>query len=149
MVELTTSNIVKAIIAVIVLIVVVAGVFLALSGNLSYFTGIGPSEQPDLTTPYYQNLLQDENLVASLRQDGSKFYISVKEGESFSQTNYYISERGNIVSDNALVDFFNDKVGETNSNGKIVIFNEYLILSPALEVINGGEKIENGIYKIQ
>ena len=157
MTELTTGQIVKIIIAVLVLVVMIGGIIMGFRGYvIPYFKDIGPSEQIDLTTPYYQELLQDENLVGVVKRDLKYSYIIIRivgsdKKDDWKPTTYYFFKDSGEIYKNVEGSNWNPFswtkdpfAGKIAGDGKIVIEREYI---QELEVINGAERIGDGIRK--
>ncbi|OIO81490.1 hypothetical protein AUJ84_00940 [Candidatus Pacearchaeota archaeon CG1_02_32_132] len=142
--ELTTGQIIKIIIAVLVFVIVVASIAFSFKNYIiPYFTDVPGGEQKDITTPYYQELIKDENLVATIVQGDKAKYISI----GGKKTLYYFwkSDVTNIYRDDFWID---DKIGTVDKNGIIEIDSSYLKEDVNLGEINGAEKIGTEIYKI-
>jgi len=146
--ELATSEIVKMVIAVFVLIIVIVGAYAGYKYYLvSYFKDLGPSgyKEPDLSSSYYQSLIVESNRVASVENtvEDVKWIYDKNGGKTFY---YFWKETNSIYLD---VPFWADKqVGEISSTGKIKIFDSYTGNS-FLSIINNGERVRGQIYKME
>lgn len=156
MAELTTEQIVKIVIAVLILVLVLSGVYLAFKGSIfPYFSNIAPAHQPDLENPYYKELLKNDNLVATFSYYDDEAVISVRSGVEYVKTPFYITKKsgklyrtlGARLTLNPLGWFGKDQyVGIVNrENGVIMIESEFKEES-YLSEIDGGYKYEGGIY---
>lgn len=143
--ELTTGQIIKIIIAILVFVIVVVSIAFSFKNYIiPYFTDVPGGEQKDITMPYYQELIKSENLVATIVNVGGNnaHYITIDE----SKTLYYFwkSDVNNIYRDDSWID---NKIGIVDKNGIVEIKDGYLEEDDKLVIINGGEKIGNEIYK--
>src|SRR3989344_3868091 len=156
MTELTTNQIIKIIIAVLVFVIVAVAVYWSFSNYIiPYFKGFG-IEPPDLTSQYYKELLKEENLVG---------FVEIERENKIricgSPTNYYfvkdspVIKKDIVTNDGAWYEDiwsrikFDPKVGETGKDRKIIILNEYLNDDGGiLKKIEGAERIGNEVRKI-
>jgi len=146
--ELTSGQIIKIVIAVFVLIIIIIGATLSFSNYIfPYFKDVGPGESRDFTTPYYQNLIKDENLVGATidkYEDDKGFFIKICQ----EVTNFYFYKKDQSqiwLNDGAY--FGDGKVGEVDNTGVIKINDDYLKQFKVLNKIQNSEKIGNEIYK--
>ncbi len=145
--ELTIGQIIKVVIAALVFVVVVLGVVLGFNSYIvPYFTEIGPSGiEKNLDTQYYQDLLDDENLVATVVEvrGENAHYLNIN-GE---QTNYYFWKENvqKIYEDDYSFWNRDNLIGILDNNGIVDIENP---VNDNLKSLDGGEKIGRAIYKI-
>lgn len=147
MAELTTEQIIKIVIAVLVLVVVLGGVYLIFRDKIfSYFGDLAPAEEQDLSSPYYQELLKEQNLVARIASDAKERYIFVGE----KKTSYYIKKGTVYLHIKGLFDthYFDKNVGTIGKDNKIHIDKDELN-DPTLQLINGAEKIGNELRRLR
>src|SRR3989344_7169930 len=134
MVELTIEQIVKIVIAVLVLVVVLGGAYFIFKDKiLSYFGDLAPSEKQDLSSPYYQELLgNDENLIGTI----DKEQHIIVDGK---KTGYYLKKRS-IKRPAAW--WFDKEVGVIDKNNKLLAEPEEIAKDEQgiLSIINGAEK---------
>lgn len=81
MAELTIEQTIKIILGVLVVTAVVISITLGFKSYIiPYFNSFFPSEEIDTSTPFYQELMKPDNLIASLGSDGKmiteKYYLS-------------------------------------------------------------------------
>ncbi len=157
MTELTTDQIVKIGIAVLVLTVVVIGAIVGFRNYIfPYFKDLGPGEREvDLSSPYYQQLIKDENLAGLTTKGSNKNFISVRRSfgsqQDFIETDYYFWKKSGEIYKKMdgewlkLWTWTNDPfVGKADEKGIIFIDEKY---RGELEVIHGAEKIGGEVYK--
>jgi hypothetical protein len=140
MVEITSEQIVKIVVAVLVLVVVLGGVYILFKDKiLSYFSDITPRDNRDFSSPYYTELLKPGNLVATLDREGYIYIDNVK-------TKYYI-KKNSIKLD---VSWWLDKeVGVLGKDFKISIDEGWKKKDQILSSIDGSEKIGQELRKIR
>jgi len=151
MAELTISQLIKMLLFVAVIVVVITGAYLGFRNYvIPYFEDLGPSERElDLSTPYYQDLMREENLAGVTVLKEGYLYFSVKEGGATFGTSYYLDDGSIYIAEGEYFGF-DEEIGEIDkSSGKIKIFDEWLDKDMLLKNIDGGEKIGNEIYKIR
>ena len=141
--ELAIGQIIKIIIAVLVFAVVVISVSLGFRNYIIPYFSDTPADNRDLTTPYYQELINQENVVGVIIKGDKAHYISIN-GE---KTAYYFWKNNveDIYRDDSWID---DTIGEVDKNGIIAIKGSYLKEDARLGIIDRGEKIGNEIYKM-
>ena len=143
MAELTINHLIKIIIAVAVIVVVITGVYFAMSNYIvPYFSGLGFEEPKiDTTTTFAQELLKEENIIGSV--SGKDF---IYEGR---KTNFYFENGKVYLKKTGIFDWditgWDVKIGNLDSEGKIIISNEV----PGTEVFSNTYKYGNEIYKIK
>lgn len=144
MAELATNEVIKIVIAVLVLAVVIFGLVSGYRNYIvPYFEDLGPSnEKKDLDSQYYKELVKKENEVAILTSGDKEQYLIIK-GE---KTRYYW-KKGDIKEDNGKWYALDKKLGITDKNGRIAIFEESLAGNPEIEALKGAEKVGNAFYK--
>jgi len=157
MVELTTNQIIKITIGVIVLVFVIIAVSLSFRNYIiPYFNETFPDQRDvDLDTPYYQSLIKPENLVGVLQTlDQKKNLIDINESGVWNRSTgfYYWKKSGEIYHENkaSLSNWFgkDTQVGQMDKNGIIRFENKYIKKYPILEKIHTGEKLGREIYLI-
>ncbi len=99
--ELTTSQLIKIVISVLIFVIVVFAVVLALRNYIiPYFDGYKLQDRPDFSKPYFQQLLVDDNILGVITGDAKEGYLSIKTGEEkkdFILTKYYVRYSNNGV----------------------------------------------------
>jgi len=140
MVEITNEQIVKMVVAVLVLVVVLGGVYILFKDKiLSYFSGMTSQDNRDFSSPYYTELLKPENLVATLDSKGYIYIDNVK-------TKYYI-KKNSIKLD--VPWWFDKEVGILGKDFKISIDEEWKNKNNILSSIDGSEKIGLELRKLK
>ncbi len=144
MAELATNEVIKIVIAVLVLAVVIFGLVAGYRNYiLPYFEDLGPSEEEkDLNSQYYKELIDKTNEVAILSSGQKEQYLIIN-GE---KTRYYW-KKGAINEDDGRWYNWDDKLGVTGKDGRVVIFEESFAGHPGILVLNGAEKVGNAFYK--
>lgn len=151
MTQLTTDNIIKITIGVIVLAFVILGAVLSFNNYIKpFFDNLFPNEeeeQVDINTPYYQNLMK--NLIAFLDKDGIINFVGQNsqikdfriEGEHIRKI-----KKGNWYY--AWLNSKDPKVGEIVE--RIIKIDSKYRSDSVLMTLNDAEYIEQtgGIYKI-
>lgn len=148
MAELAISQIIKMTIAVAVMAIIIVGVVLSFTTYIvPYFAG--DSEPPkDITTPYYQTLMQPQNFAASvLIKDSSGHSQIMMKGAK--RINYYFDGFSEIKTPSGHWWIRDSVVGSVpKETGKIKINSQYISDSD-LQILDGAERIGNEIYKIK
>src|SRR3989338_7604004 len=95
--ELTTGQIVKIVIGVLVLVVVLSGVYLVFKDSIiSYFTGFAPAHEVDTTTAFGKELVQDKNIIATYSLFDSSARILLV-GPPPVTTEYYFKKKTDLL----------------------------------------------------
>lgn len=148
--EMTTEQTIKIVIGVLIFVIVVFGIYVSFRNYvIPYFSGFSEKDSRDFTTPYYKDLVNDNNRIASLDDAGA---IIFKGGD---KTTYYFSkDRSNIYSGNnawynRLVWNTDIRIGVMDKNFKVLIYNQYLTQDSRLGEINGAELVNNDLYKVK
>lgn len=144
MAELTINQIVIIGISVFVLVIVLVG------AGFAFYNYIYPSlrgytyeDKRNLDSPYYNNLVKPENVVAGTDL-GTKTPFLILGGTKTSY--YFTSDRKQIKEDISWQ--FDPDVADIDSNYKIIVKAEYLSKDPRLNIINNGELIGNEVYRV-
>ena len=154
MAELTIDQIIKIVLAVLVLVLVLTGIYMAFSNYIiPYFSDLGPSQEPDISTPYYQDLIKDDNLIAKTSVDKDVNFIDVRQGNDFARTDYYFLRKTGKIYKNLDGGWLkpwewaiDPQVGDI-LNSKIRIFSEGTYSTDSnLLTIQGADKVGVGIY---
>jgi hypothetical protein len=149
MAELAINQIIKIILGILVFVVIVISVTFAFKNYIKpYFEGISPSEEPpDLDTPYYKELVQDKNIVGTVKPADGENYVFVGGGST--KTIYYFSSRSPKELYQSIDWRWDSLVGLIGNDGKLRISDEYLKKDTVLQEINMAEKIGIELYKMQ
>ena len=140
--ELTINNLIKMVIAMLVIVLVIAGIYLGMKSYvIPYFSGIGFEEpKVDINTQFGGELIQDKNLIGRVDKDGFFMYENKKTDLRFKDNKILLFESflgiGWLNPDT--------KAGTIEQDGKLVVepITEYY------EILNGAYKYGNEIYKI-
>jgi hypothetical protein len=142
--ELTINNLIKMVIAVLVIVVVIGGLFMAMKSYvLPYFAGLGFEESNlDVNSQFGQELIKDKNRVG--RVDSKGFFITLENVETevyFKDQKVRIKEVGFRGVDEFDLDA---KAGTIGKDGRLEVepITEYY------EILNGAYKYGSEIYKI-
>jgi hypothetical protein len=140
--ELTTSQIIKIVIGVFVLAIVIIGVAMAWNNYIMpWFKGYTIEDKRDLSTSFYQNLVNEKNVVAYMdEKGGGVLYLNNQK------TDYYFTSNKREIKEKMPWYKFDKGVAKVDNNFKINVNGEYLQKDSRLSAINGGELINNVIY---
>ncbi len=143
--ELTINNLIKMVIASVVIVVVILGVYFSMKAYvIPYFSGISFEEPKiDINTQFSKELIQEKNLIG--RVDENSFFISEKEGRTkiyFKKDKIYLEKYGLFGLDELK---FDEEIGELDNEGKISIY--YGV--EGSEGLNSAYKYGKEIYKIK
>ena len=155
--ELTTGQIVKIVIAVLVLVVVLSGVYLVFKDSIiSYFTGFAPAHEVDTTTAFGKELVQDKNIIATYSLFDSSARILLV-GPPPVTTEYYFKKKTDLLkkdvkwlSSFSLRGAFgaDQDVGVIDGSGKVAVKPEFLS-DATLQKIQGSYRYKGGLYVLQ
>lgn len=129
MAELTTGEIVKMVIAILVLIVVVVGAYFGYTYYFkAYFEGLGPGIE-DYNSKN-QEVIKSKQSLAVVTIDAKNNYITFN-GES-KHSDYYIckgcwfASDGEMFKDDGNPAWADEKVGFVDSNGQIHVVTKFI-----------------------
>ena len=127
--ELTTGEIVKMVMAVLVLLVVVVGAYYGYTYYFkTYFEGLGPSIE-DYNAKNIE-IVKSKPVLAVVTTDSRNNYITFTGDKEKSE--YYICKGCQIASDGEMFKddknpvWLDEKVGFVDSNGQIKIISKFL-----------------------
>ena len=146
--ELTTGEIVKMVIAILVLLVVVVGAYFGYTYYFkTYFEGLGPSI--DDYNAKNQEIVKSKPLLAVVTIDARNNYILFSGDKEKSE--YYVckgcwfASDGEIFKDNKNPAWMDEKVGFVDTNGQIKIITKFL--GERIGTLNDAIKSFNSIAK--
>jgi hypothetical protein len=146
--ELTTNNLIKMVIAVLVIVLIILGLYLGMKSYvIPYFSGIGFDESElDVNSQQFQDLIQERNRIAAIKDyDGKEFLYETNP-----------SQRVEVYFDGQTIRIYNvwggddyggwrdREVGFVANNQEIFINSEE---GPGW--INGAFRYGRGIYRIE
>jgi len=144
--ELTINNLIKMTIAVLVIVLFMAGLYLGMKTYvIPYFSGIGFEEpRVDVGSQFGQTLIKPENQVGTVgREDGFFYNNGQKTSIYFKKGKIKVAEGKWISSDS--------EIGSVTNDGKIIIDMKYVdpLLGGKYTIagINLDAKLLNGAYK--
>jgi len=150
--ELTTSQIIKIIIGVLVIVSVVIGIYFSMKYYiLPYFSGITYDEPKiDPNSDFGKELLQEKNLIGRVDITSKYQYFIYKKDNSFVRTEIYFYKRKIYFN---IEKWFDRQIGFLDNNDKISINRDIELggglTEKAYDVLNNAYKNYNEIYKIK
>lgn len=154
--ELTTSNLIKIIIGVFIIVLVILGVYIAMKNYIiPYFSGIGFEEPKiDANTEFGKELIQDKNKIGIVDNEGYFVYQGKKTDVYFKENKIYLREYFGELKTGFWSIFLlnpikrlkpNSEIGSLDNEGKISINKEV----EYKDILNNAYKNGNEIYKIK
>ena len=143
MAELTINQLIKIVIALIVMIIIILGIYAGVRYYIiPYFSGIGFEEpKVDINTQFGRELIQEKNLIGRVDSEGFFIYENKKTDLYFEEGEIKIKEYGWFGWDKLNPD---ESAGIVGNDGKL----EVKEITQYYSVLNGAYKYGNEIYKI-
>jgi hypothetical protein len=151
MAELAIGQIIKMTLAIFVIVIVIGGVALAFYQYIiPYFKGLGPSKGPDLTSPFYTDLIKNGITIGIVPPHAKgEDYISIYDDSGKSRTTkYYFEDDGDIRERKGWYRW-DTLVGKVDVNTAQIKMEKDYENVPELKKINGGYRIGNEIRKLR
>jgi hypothetical protein len=120
--ELTTNNLIKMTIAVLVIVLIITGIFIGMrSYIIPYFSGIGFEEPKiDINTQFGNDLVKPENLIAITKEDSDHEYLWIDNKETL-----WYFEDGDIMQVETRLGYddlkWDSEVGFIGNEGKLEV----------------------------
>jgi hypothetical protein len=146
--ELTTNNLIKMVIAVLVIVLIILGLYMGVKSYvIPYFSGIGFNESKfEVDSQDFQNLAQEKNKIAYIQNNGRNEYAIFWQGGG--PTEFYIHQGTKIKKDNPTNAInwvyggnVDDQVGFIGNN------QEIFMNDGEDQTLTGAFRLGDGIYQ--